>query len=140
MTRDHLSVVADQTGCPTFNRDLAGAIIKLVRANAHGTVHVTNRGACSWYEFAREILHGAGKGRVAVSPVRTEDVPRPAVRPKYSVLSEGGLEKFGVRMRPWQEALTDYCAEHASSRVDLSATQTGAAVATRSALNHGRSR
>ncbi|HKF23231.1 MAG TPA: dTDP-4-dehydrorhamnose reductase [Candidatus Angelobacter sp.] len=140
MTRDHLSVVADQTGCPTFNRDLAGAIIKLVRANAHGTVHVTNRGACSWYEFAREILRGAGKGRVAVSPARTEDVPRPAVRPKYSVLSEGGLEKFGVRMRPWQEALTDYCAEYASSRVDLSATQTGAAVATRSALNHGRSR
>jgi dTDP-4-dehydrorhamnose reductase len=110
-TKDHLNVVADQTGCPTFNRDLAGAIIKLVRGNAQGTVHVTNRGACSWYEFAREILRAAGRNSVTVSPARTDDVPRPATRPKYSVLSGAGLERLGVRMRPWQEALTDYCAE-----------------------------
>jgi len=135
-----LSVVADQTGCPTFNRDLAGAIIKLARANAHGTVHVTNRGACSWYDFAREILRAAGKGGITVSRARTEDVPRPALRPKYSVLSLGGLEEFGVRMRPWQEALTDYCVEHERRRVDLSAAQGEATIATGSALNHGRSR
>ncbi|HMF91678.1 MAG TPA: dTDP-4-dehydrorhamnose reductase [Candidatus Angelobacter sp.] len=110
-TRNHLNVVADQTGCPTFNRDLAGAIIQLVRANAQGIVYVTNRGACSWYEFACEILGAAGRSDVTVSSSRTEDVPRPATRPKYSVLSGAGLEKFGLRMRPWQEALRDYCAE-----------------------------
>jgi dTDP-4-dehydrorhamnose reductase len=118
--RDHLNVAADQTGCPTFNRDLAGAIIKLARANAHGTVHVTNRGPCTWYEFAREILRVAGQGSLAVSPARTEDVPRPATRPRYSALSSTGLEKFGVHLRPWQEALTDYCAERERRRGELS--------------------
>jgi len=110
-TRKHLSVVADQTGCPTFNRDLAGAIFQLVRANAQGIVHVTNRGACSWYEFTCEILRAAGLSGVTVSPARTEDVPRPATRPRYSALSGSGLERFGVHMRPWQEALRHYCTE-----------------------------
>jgi dTDP-4-dehydrorhamnose reductase len=138
-TRDHLSVVADQTGCPTFNRDLAGAIIKLVRANAHGTVHVTNRGACSWYEFAREILRAAGQGSVVVSPAGTENVPRPATRPRYSVLSSTGLEKFGVRLRPWQEALTDYCAERERRRGDVS-PHPETTIAAGRALDRGRSR
>jgi dTDP-4-dehydrorhamnose reductase len=122
-TRDHLDVVADQTGCPTLNRDLAGAIIKLVHANAQGTVHVTNRGTCSWFEFACEVLRIAGQGRTKVSRARTQDVPRPATRPAYSVLSGAGLEKFGVVMRPWPEALRDYYAER-ERRTERSKAQT----------------
>jgi dTDP-4-dehydrorhamnose reductase len=138
-TRDHLNVVADQTGCPTFNRDLVGAIIKLARANAHGTVHVTNRGACSWYEFAGEILRASGRN-VTVSPARTEDVPRPATRPKYSVLSGASLERFGVSMRPWQEALSDYCAERERHHGSRSTLQAEATIAADSRLDKGGSR
>ena len=120
-TRDHLDIVADQTGCPTFNRDLAYAIVKLVRADAQGIFHVTNRGACSWYEFACEILRAAGKRGVTIAPAPTEDLPRPAARPKYSVLAATGLERFGVNLRPWQAALRDYWAEREQGRRDVTA-------------------
>jgi dTDP-4-dehydrorhamnose reductase len=106
-----LRVVADQIGSPTFNRDLARAIVKLVHADAHGTVHASNAGECSWCDFARELVRAAGFEDVAVEAVRTEDVPRPAPRPKYSVLSKASLERYGLHMRPWQETLGDYFAD-----------------------------
>lgn len=106
-----LRVVADQIGSPTFNRDLARAIVKLVRADAHGTIHASNSGECSWCDFARELLRTAGFAGVTLEAVRTEEVPRPALRPKYSVLSKASLERYGIHMRPWQETLGDYFAE-----------------------------
>jgi dTDP-4-dehydrorhamnose reductase len=105
-----LRVVADQIGSPTFNRDLARAIVKLVQADAHGTVHASNAGECSWCDFARELVRAAGFEDVSVEAVRTEDVPRPARRPRYSVLSNTSLERYAVHMRPWQETLGDYFA------------------------------
>ncbi len=109
--RKKLSVVADQTGSPTFNRDLARTIIKLVRADAQGILHVSNAGECSWFEFARHIVRAAGLADVEVEQIRTEDLPRPAQRPKYSVLSHVSLQRYGILMRPWQETLDDYMAE-----------------------------
>lgn len=106
-----LRVVADQIGSPTFNRDLARAIVKLVRADAHGIIHASNAGECSWCDFARELLRSGGFADVTVEAARTEDVPRPARRPKYSVLSIASLERYGIQMRPWQETLGDYFAE-----------------------------
>jgi dTDP-4-dehydrorhamnose reductase len=106
-----LRVVADQIGSPTFNRDLAGAIVKLVRADAHGTIHVSNGGACSWCEFARQLLRTGGFADATLEAVRAEDFPRPAPRPKYSVLSKASLERYGIPMRPWQETLGDYFAD-----------------------------
>jgi dTDP-4-dehydrorhamnose reductase len=106
-----LRVVADQIGCPTFNRDLARVIIQLVRANARGTIQASNLGECSWCDFARELLRAGGFTEVAVEAVRTEDVPRPARRPRYSVLSTASLEHYGIRMRPWRETLGDYFAD-----------------------------
>ncbi len=106
--RRSIQVVADQVGCPTYNRDLSQIIIRLMKAGAHGTLHATNSNSCSWYQFAQAILSAAGKTEVAVTPVRTEDFPRPARRPKYSVLSKAGLEAFGIHPRPWQETLKDY--------------------------------
>jgi dTDP-4-dehydrorhamnose reductase len=106
-----LRVVADQIGSPTFNRDLARTIVKLVHADAQGAVHASNAGECSWFDFARELARAAGFEEVAVEAARTEDVPRPARRPKYSVLSTASLEHYGIRMRPWQETLGDYFAD-----------------------------
>ena len=106
-----LRVVADQIGCPTFNRDLARVIIQLVRANARGTIHASNAGECTWCDLARELLRAGGFTEVAIEAVRTEDVLRPARRPRYSVLSTARLEHYGIRMRPWRETLGDYFAD-----------------------------
>ena len=110
-TQKKLRVVADQIGRPTFNRDLAQVIIQLVRANACGILHAANEGTCSWFDFACGVLHAAGLSDVAVEAVRTDDVPRPAPRPKYSVLSATSLEPYGLRMRHWQDTLPDYFAD-----------------------------
>ena len=107
-SRSNISVVADQIGCPTYNRDLSQVIVRLMNADARGTMHATNSNPCSWYEFALAVLSVARKTDVAVTPVSTEDFPRPARRPKYSVLSAVSVGAFGIHPRPWQETLKDY--------------------------------
>lgn len=107
-SRPELSVVADQVGSPTFTRDLAGAILALLRADARGIVHITNTGVCSWFEFAQEVLTQAGRGAIRVLPVTTSEFPRPARRPAYSVLSPASLNRYGITMRNWKEAVSAY--------------------------------
>ena len=106
-TRPELDVVNDQRGSPTYAPDLARAIVQLCRAGAQGIVHATNRGECSWFEFAREIVAGAGF-KTVVRPTTSEKFVRPAERPKYSVLSLRSLEKYGIVMPAWQDALRRY--------------------------------
>jgi dTDP-4-dehydrorhamnose reductase len=107
-TRPELSVVSDQIGSPTFTRDLAAAVLQLIRAEARGVVHITNSGTCSWFEFAQEVLHQAGRESIRVLPVTSAQFPRPARRPAYSVLSPKSLNQYGITMRHWKEALPDY--------------------------------
>ena len=102
-----ISVVNDQRGSPTFTRDLASALVKLCRASAHGIVHVTNSGNCTWYEFATEIVRASGMP-TAVKPVPTAEFPRPARRPAYSVLSPASLHAYNIHMPEWQDALRRY--------------------------------
>lgn len=109
-TRPELEVVNDQRGCPTYARDLARAIAQLCHKNAGGIVHVTNVGDCTWFDFASEIIRQAGLNTF-VRPTTTEKFPRPAPRPKYSVLSGKGLTQYAIRMPSWQQALSDYLSE-----------------------------
>jgi dTDP-4-dehydrorhamnose reductase len=109
-SRSALDVVDDQRGCPTFASDLAKAIVQLCRRGATGIVHVTNRGDCTWFEFAREIVRGAGLA-TEVRPVSSQQMARPAPRPAYSVLSSKSLEPFGIAMPAWQDALQRYLHE-----------------------------
>lgn len=127
--RKKLRVVADQIGSPTYNRDLAHAIVKLVRAEARGIIHATNAGECSWCDFARELLSRDGFANVTVEAVRTEDIPRPARRPRYSVFSIATLEPYGIPMRLWQATLGDYFADRHRTSKDLPAVFPGPAVA-----------
>jgi len=106
-----LTVVSDQRGRPTFNRDLARVIIRLVHAGARGTIHAANAGDCSWFEFAQEIIGAAGLTGVAVVPILSEELNRPAPRPRYSVLSCTSLHAYGVSLRHWREPLQDYLHE-----------------------------
>jgi len=104
-----LTVVDDQTGSPTCTRDLAAATELLIDKNARGLFHVTNRGNCTWYDFAKKILKEARLDTVEISPIKTPDLKRAALRPAYSVL---GMQKFmnttGKTMQPWQLAFQDY--------------------------------
>lgn len=113
--RPELSVVNDQIGSPTYTRDLARAIRDLVAKDARGITHITNEGICSWFDFAKEILACSGRGRVLVHPITTDQSARPARRPNYSVLSPASLHAFGIRTRPWKEALTSFLEEKSSS-------------------------
>ncbi len=115
-TRPEISVVNDQVGSPTYTRDLARAIRDLVLRDARGIVHITNEGVCSWFDFAREILAQSGRDAIPVLPISTDQAARPARRPNYSVLSPASLHAFGIRTRPWQEALRSFVKEKTSSQ------------------------
>jgi dTDP-4-dehydrorhamnose reductase len=109
--RDKIEVVHDQKGAPTYTADLSKAIAVLVRKDLRGTFHVSNKGSCSWYDFALEIVRLAGVGGVEIVPVSSTDLNRPAKRPLYSVFNCQRLQQeAGIEMRPWQETLKDYFA------------------------------
>ncbi|MDF2924936.1 MAG: dTDP-4-dehydrorhamnose reductase [Paenibacillaceae bacterium] len=103
-----LSVVHDQRGCPTNAADLAAFLLELVATEYYGIYHAVNAGECSWYELAASIF--AEKGLpVDLRPCTTEQFPRPAKRPAYSVLDSLAIRTNGFKpLRPWQEALKDY--------------------------------
>jgi dTDP-4-dehydrorhamnose reductase len=108
-TRPEISVVNDQCGSPTFAPDLSSALVELCRASAHGIVHVTNSGNCTWHEFATEIVRLSGLSTI-VKPVDSNQFSRPARRPAYSVLSPASLHAYGIHMPEWQDALRRYLA------------------------------
>lgn len=105
---DEISVVNDQVGSPTYSFDLAIAITNLLHSDKYGIYHVTNEGECSWYEFSKLIFELSDVD-VKVIPVSTEEFPRPAPRPHYSVLSNKKWNSSGfVPMRDYKEALGEY--------------------------------
>ncbi len=99
---DTLSFVDDQLGHPTFADDLAVVVRRLVVERRSGLFHVTNQGAVSWYEFAREVLAAAGMDPDRVRPIATAELqpPRPAPRPANSVLDNAALRLAGMALAP----------------------------------------
>ena len=106
-TKPEIKVVNDQRGSPTYTLDLADAIIKLIQGEARGIVHCTNRGECTWYDFASEIVRQAGR-TTRVRPTTSMEFVRPAERPRYSVLSSSSLQTYRINMPTWKEALQAY--------------------------------
>jgi len=113
-TRDDLEVVSDQRGSPTYTVDLARVIVQLCRTDATGTVHVTNRGDCTWFDFASAMV-ASSRPAVRVHPTSSDKFVRPARRPKYSVLSPSSLAAYGIAMPTWQDALARYLEERRRS-------------------------
>lgn len=109
--RGEVGVVHDQVGSPTYTVDLASFLVELVQSEEYGIYHASNSGVCSWYEFAVEIFKQA-QLEVRVNPLTSEQFPRPAARPKYSVLSNKKIvEKGFTPLRDWKEALAAYLKE-----------------------------
>jgi dTDP-4-dehydrorhamnose reductase len=102
--RDELRVVDDQVGSPTFTGHLAEALVALADGEERGVLHVAGGGSCSWYEFARKIFERAGVD-VRLQPCTTDEFPRPAQRPAYSVLAS---ERGAPELPAWEHGLDAY--------------------------------
>ncbi len=104
-----LRVVSDQRGSPTYARDLAEATRRLIDAGGRGTVHFSNEGETTWYEYAAFVLERACPDAVRMTPALTAELGYPAPRPAYSVLSKEKYRRLsGVPPRPWREAVLDF--------------------------------
>ena len=88
-----IKVVDDQTGCPTWTVELANGILKLL-SKPYGIYHICGSGQTSWYGFAKEIFKSMNMD-VNLKPCTTEEFPRPAKRPKYSVMDNQNYAEPG---------------------------------------------
>lgn len=111
-SRDHLTVVCDQVGSPTYTYDLSRLLVDMAETDKYGRYHATNEGLCSWYEFACEIFKQAGYDHVTVSPVSSAEYPAKAKRPSNSRMNKDKLAENGFEKLPtWQDALQRYLKE-----------------------------
>jgi len=103
--RGAISVVDDQVGQPTWTRDVADLVVRLVEADAPaGTYHATSSDQTSWFGFAQRVVEAAGLDPAIVTPTDSQAFQRPAPRPAYSVLGHGALERLGIApIGPWEE-------------------------------------
>lgn len=106
--RAELRVVNDQHGRPTYTSDLAAALWSLITCGVRGTVHCANEGAATWFDLAHAAVAAAGL-RTTVVPCSTADMPRPAQRPRFSVLDCTKYTSLrGAPLRHWTESLHEY--------------------------------
>mgnify|MGYP000303680245 CR=1 FL=1 len=111
-TRTSLPAIVDEVGSPTYAADLAARIAEILARGQPGTYHITNSGACSWYEFACEVARQLGCEGVRIEPVRSADLNRPAERPPYTALRCLLSEQLGLApLRSWSLALRDFLEE-----------------------------
>ena len=106
--RPELTVVDDEFGTPTYAPDLAAAIVQLIETGQYGIYHLVNEGACSRYEFAREILCLAGKEGFPIRPIKLAEFQRNSTPPPHAVLRNLAAAAMGIRLRPWQNALAEH--------------------------------
>lgn len=109
-----LSVVIDQVGAPTYTIDLAQALLTLAERGIRGTLHVTNRGWCTWHQFAARILALAGIA-APIAEITSDTLARPARRPRNSRLDGSRLAALGIAMPSWEDALARFLKEHDAS-------------------------
>ena len=132
--KDSLSIINDQIGSPTYTGDLVEIIRQIIRAQdlglrasvisqnlnpktqnlspkpqvPYGLYHFSGTGACSWYDFAKEIFKQTNT-KIKLNPVTSDQYPQKAKRPAYSYMDKSKIEKaLGVLVRPWQEMLAEY--------------------------------
>ncbi len=103
-----LRVVTDEIGNPTYAPDLAQAIAQLIETGQFGTYHFVNKGACSRWEFANEILRQAGLTDVTNEPILSTEFDRPSTPPPYGELLNLNGAAIGITLRPWEEAVAEF--------------------------------
>ena len=105
-TKPQLKVVFDQTGTPTFARDLAEAILVAIQNPVPGVYHYSNEGVCSWFDFTKMIAEYSGHNACDIQPCHSSEYPSPVMRPAYSVLDKTKTkETFGLKVPYWIDSL-----------------------------------
>jgi dTDP-4-dehydrorhamnose reductase len=112
--KKELDVITDQVGSPTYARDLARALLQIVKQTIEkptdfkkGIYHYSNEGVCSWYDFAIAIMEIADIPCI-INPIETKDYPLPAPRPHYSVLNKTKIKNtFGIKIPYWKSSLAE---------------------------------
>ena len=103
--RSEISVVCDQTGSPTYTKDLAVLLCEMISGCKYGVYHATNEGVCSWAEFADKIMQ-LSKSETKIIPIPSSQYKSAAVRPANSRLSKSSLDRNGFSRLPhWEDAL-----------------------------------
>lgn len=98
-------VVNDQFGSPTYAPHLAAAIARLITTEAYGTYHLAGQGGTSWFELTRLLYQQCGF-QTTVTPVSRSEFPRPAERPRYSVLTT--LQDPHIVLPPWEDGIAEF--------------------------------
>ncbi|MBF0224117.1 MAG: dTDP-4-dehydrorhamnose reductase [Desulfobacterales bacterium] len=107
-----IKVVNDQFGSPTWVYTLALQIKKLIENNGNGLYHATSEGYCSWYDFAKYFLSKMNIPHKII-PCSTEEFPRPASRPKNSILENERLKLEGMNvMNDWQYDVDEFISQY----------------------------
>lgn len=109
-TKPQLKVVFDQTGTPTYARDLAEALFDIINNRKfegnEGVYHYSNEGVCSWYDFTKMIAEIAGNTACDIQPCHSDEFPSKVVRPAYSVLDKTKFkETFNQNIPYWLDSL-----------------------------------
>lgn len=103
-----LKVVNDQSGTPTWTVSVCRQILSVIGREERGIFHATCEGSCTWFDFAKEIVAAYGID-AEVLPCTTEEFPRKAPRPRYSVLENARLKATGANIMPdWREAFREF--------------------------------
>lgn len=106
-----LKVVDDQIGSPTYTVDLSNFLSELITTEKYGIYHASNMGSCSWFQFAQAIFEEEGIC-IQLDPCTTEEFPRPAPRPRYSVMDHMAIRINGFEELPhWKEGLRAFLRE-----------------------------
>ena len=107
--KDEIPVVNDKIGTPTFTEDMAKGMLNLIETERYGLYHMTNKGTCSRYDIACEIVKIMGKKDVKIKPINSAAFPLPAPRSRSEAMVNLKLNLLGMNtMRTWQEALKEY--------------------------------
>jgi dTDP-4-dehydrorhamnose reductase len=107
--RGLMNIVYDQTGSPTYARDLAFTILEILPKGAAtpgvDIFHYANEGVASWYDFAKAIVEFSGID-CRISPIETKDYPLPAARPAFSVFNKAKIKQtYGIEIPYWRDSL-----------------------------------
>lgn len=110
--RDHLSIVEDQIGVPTYAKDIATCLLKIIQYYkadncTFGVYNFSNTGMTNWYEFAKKIFE-LEDIKISLKAIPSSEYPTPADRPKWSVLNlEKITKEFDIKARNWEAALRE---------------------------------
>ena len=114
-TRDELRVVDDQIGSPTYAKDLAEVIVRIIDSKNEnfGIYHYSNEGVASWYDFAQAIFE-ENKSQIKLFPIKAKEYPTLAKRPHFSLLDKTKIkETLKIEIPHWRFSL-----KKASNKID----------------------